>query len=50
MQHDKQDAEFKDLGCWWIFFHKWSIWVDTTGGMIQRRRCDKCGKAEERLV
>ena len=47
---DEYPEDENEISCWWIFFHKWSMWVDTLGGIIQRRRCDKCGKSQERFV
>ncbi len=49
MQH-KDSPGTGEVQCWWRFFHKWSIWVDTVTGNMQRRKCDKCGKTQERLI
>ena len=40
----------QEINCWWMFFHRWSVWVDTTNNIVQRRKCDKCGKAQERYI
>lgn len=38
--------------CW--LFHKWSKWQDSrmssTGRVVQRRDCERCGKAQERII